>query len=416
MKRTILIVCGGIEAVHGIRRAREMGLHVVVSDGSPSAPGFADADDALIASTYDVAGTVSAAQDYARTKGPIHGVLSIGADVPLTVASVAHALGLPGLSLEAACIATDKLAMKQKLAEARIPIPWFSAVESAEHLGDLRTARKALIVKPVDSRGSRGVVRLTESVDTAWAFEQAREISPTRRVMAEAYLDGPQVSTESVILGQDILTPGFADRNYELIERYAPYFIENGGDQPSVLQPPIQDDVRRTVALAAHALGFTVGTVKGDVVVHQGRAHIIELAPRLSGGYFCTLEIPLNTGVDFVGLAIKAALGDHISHAEATPKLQRAVVQRYLFPEPGRILSITGVEEARRMPGVEHLILSRGVGDVTHTTKDTTSRSAMVITTGIDVAEARARAEAAINRIEITTDSQRPRERRAEAG
>ncbi len=416
MKRTILIICGGIEAIHGIRRAKEMGLHVVVSDGSPAAPGLAEADDALIASTYDADGTVAAAQDYVRTKRPIHGVLSVGADVPLTVASVAHALELPGLSLKAAELATDKLAMKERLAEARIPVPWFSAVESAAHLAELRNERQALIVKPVDSRGSRGVVRLTRDIDTKWAFEQAREISPTRRVMAEAYLDGPQVSTESVILGKDILTPGFADRNYELLERYAPYFIENGGDQPSSLPPNVQDDVRRTVALAATALGFDVGTVKGDVVVHRGRAYIIELAPRLSGGYFCTLEIPLNTGVDFVGVAIKAALGDRIPHAEVTPKLQRPVVQRYLFPEPGRIISITGVEEARRMPGVAHLILSRGVGDVTHSTKDTTSRSAMVITTGIDVAEARERAQAAINALKITTDSQPSREARAKAG
>ncbi|MFZ1990744.1 MAG: ATP-grasp domain-containing protein [Alphaproteobacteria bacterium] len=415
MKRTILIICGGIEAVHGIRRAKEMGLRVVVSDGSPSAPGLAEADDALIASTYDVEATVAWAHEYERTKGKIDGVLSIGADVPLTVASVAHALNLPGLSLEAARIATDKLAMKERLAEARIPIPWFAAVDSADHLERLR-ARRELIVKPVDSRGSRGVVRLTRDVDTVWAFEQAREISPTHRVMAEAYLDGPQVSTESVVVGKDILTPGFADRNYELLERYAPYFIENGGDQPSSLPPAVQDDVRRTVALAANALDFNVGTIKGDVVVHKGRAHIIELAPRLSGGYFCTLEIPLNTGVDFVGVAIKAALGERISHAEVTPKLQRPVVQRYLFPEPGRIVSITGVEQARKMPGVEHLILSRGVGDVTHTTKDTTSRSAMVITTGIDVAEARAHAEAAIKAIKITIDARQARETRAKAG
>lgn len=415
MKRTILIVCGGIEAVHGIRRAKEMDLHVVVSDGSPNAPGLTEADDALIASTYDVEATVAAAQEYERTKRKIDGVLSIGADVPLTVASVAHALNLPGLSLEAAQIATDKLAMKERLAEANIPIPWFSGVADAGHLDRLR-ARRDLIVKPVDSRGSRGVVHLTRDVDTDWAFEQAREISPTRRVMAEAYLEGPQVSTESVVVGRDILTPGFADRNYELLERYAPYFIENGGDQPSRLPATVQDDVRRTVALAAIALDFNVGTVKGDVVVHNGKAHIIELAPRLSGGYFCTLEIPLNTGVDLVGAAIKAALGDRISHAEVTPKLQRAVVQRYLFPDPGRIVSITGVEEAKNMPGVEYLILSRGIGDITHTTKDTTSRSAMVITTGIDVAEARARAEAAIKAIKIRTDGQQPRETRAKAG
>ena len=49
MAKGLLIICGGIEATHGIARAREMGLHVVVSDGdraaqtTPIADGFRDA-------------------------------------------------------------------------------------------------------------------------------------------------------------------------------------------------------------------------------------------------------------------------------------------------------------------------------------------------------------------------------------
>jgi len=62
MGRTLLIISGGIEAIPGIRLAKEMGLHVVVSDMNPDAPGFGLADDRIIASTYDIAATVAAAQ------------------------------------------------------------------------------------------------------------------------------------------------------------------------------------------------------------------------------------------------------------------------------------------------------------------------------------------------------------------
>src|SRR5262249_1170166 len=150
-------------------------------------------------------------------KRPIDGVLSIGADVPLTVATVANALRLPGLTLDAAHLAADKLAMKERLAEHGVHIPWFSGVESAAHLAQLRSEQKALVVKPVDSRGSRGVVRLMQGVDTAWAFDQAKAISPTGRVMAEAYLEGPQISTESIFAQGRLETPGFSDRNYEYL-------------------------------------------------------------------------------------------------------------------------------------------------------------------------------------------------------
>lgn len=54
--KTIWIVSGGFEAVLGIRRAKDMGLHVVVSDGSPKAPGVLLADSFVLTSTYDVNG------------------------------------------------------------------------------------------------------------------------------------------------------------------------------------------------------------------------------------------------------------------------------------------------------------------------------------------------------------------------
>ena len=117
---------------------------------------------------------------------------------------------------------------------------------------------------------------------------------------------------ESIVIDGVCHTPGFSDRNYEYLERYAPFFIENGGDLPSHLPANIQDKVKELVGRAASALGVTDGTVKGDIVVHRGEPYVIELAARLSGGFFCTREIPLNTGVDFIGAAIKLAFGETI--------------------------------------------------------------------------------------------------------
>ena len=37
-----------------------------------------------------------------------------------------------------------------------VPIPWFSPVRSREQLYDLAASKFPLVIKPVDSRGSRG--------------------------------------------------------------------------------------------------------------------------------------------------------------------------------------------------------------------------------------------------------------------
>jgi len=258
-----------------------------------------------------------------------------------------------------------------------------------------------LVIKPVDSRGSRGVQRLARVADLNAAYALAEKHSPTKRVMVEAYLDGPQVSTESIVTKGRCHTPGFSDRNYELLEAHAPFFIENGGDLPSALPRPIQDKVKGVVARAANALGVTEGSVKGDIVVHKGEPYVIELAARLSGGFFCTREIPLNTGVDFIGAAIKVALGFPIDPDQLEPRRLDPVIQRYAFPKPGRVLGVKGADEARRLPGIADIVVTARTGDIIPPAGDKRPSAAMVLATGASREAALASANAALQALEI---------------
>jgi biotin carboxylase len=382
-QKTLLIVAGGIEAVPGIRRAKEMEIHVVVSDGNPDAPGFALADDRLLASTYDIDGTVDAARRYHETVRPIDGVMCIASDVPLTVASVAEALGLPGIPVATAHLATDKLAMKHRFEDCGVPIPWFAPVASPADLKRLVKQRGLpLVLKPVDSRGARGVLRLTPGVDLDWAYAASRKHSPTGRVMLEQFLAGPQVSTESLVLDGTAVTPGFADRNYEYLDRYAPYMIENGGELPSALPEPTQQAVRELVQQAATCLGVRNGSLKGDIVV---------------------FEIPLNTGVDFVGQAIRLALGERVQPQDLEPRFQRPVAQRYLFPKPGRVVSVTDAGPIAARPGIALCEVRVAPGGVIGEVDSHPARAGVVLATGDTPAEALQRAVAAVEAIKIET-------------
>ena len=381
--KTILIVSGGIEAADAARRAKELGYYVVVSDRDPEAPGFAFADSCLIADVYSPTETAAAAERYNRKIRRIDGVICVAADAPVTAATVAHRLGIRGLPLHAAQTACDKLAMKRCFSDAGVPVPWFAPVETPQALQRIAIERgNNLVIKPVDSRGSRGVQRIAQVADLTKAFMLAREHSPTERVMVEEYLEGPQVSTESIIVNGKCFTPGFSDRNYEYLERYAPFFIENGGDLPSQLSDETQFKVRAVVARAARALGVTDGTVKGDIVVHKGEPYVIELAARLSGGFFCTREIPLNTGVDFMGAALKLAVGDEVLVDELEPKHQTPVIQRYAFPNPGKIVRVAGAEDARRLRGIADVVVTAKPGDIIPPAGDKRPSAAMVLATG----------------------------------
>ena len=404
MAKTLLIVGGGIETVPAIEQAKQMGLHVVVSDMNSHAPGFAAADDRLLASTYDVRATVVAAQQYHQTVRPLDGVICVASDIPLTVASVAAALGLPGISLEAAHLASDKLAMKQKFSSDGVPVPWFRPLTSAAELREVASRRGLpLVIKPVDSRGARGVLRLTENVDLDWAYAFSRQQSPTSRVMVEEFLTGPQISSESIVLDGVAHTPGFSDRNYEFLETFAPHIIENGGDLPTQLSQHEQQAIKDLIQHAAASMGVHSGVVKGDVVLHQRKPHIIELAARPSGGYFCTHEIPLSTGVDFVGAAIRLALGEKVDPRDLVPRSQKHVSQRYLFPNPGRVVRIRGIEHAASMPGIVFCQVRAKKGDIIRPVASHPARAGLVMAMGSSRADAIAKAGAAVQAIQIET-------------
>jgi biotin carboxylase len=404
--KTLLVVSAGTEAVAGIERARAMGLHVVASDGNPDAQGMAAADDILVASTYDVAATVEAARRYHEQVRPIDGVICIASDVPLTVASVADELGLPGIPVAAARLATDKLAMKECFASAGVPVPWFIAVESAEQLRALVAEHGCpLVLKPVDSRGARGVLLLEAGVDLDWAYATSAAQSPTGRLLLERYLPGPQISTESIVIGGQAVTIGLADRNYRQLARFAPFMIEDGGELPTRLDDGERQQVLDVVQRAADAMGIRDGVVKGDIVLDQGQAHVIEIAPRLSGGYLCTYEIPLSTGVDFVGAAIRVALGERVDPADLRPRYARGVAQRWLFPVAGRVRAIGGTEEVAARPEVALLEVRVAVGDVVGQVDSHPARAGVVITTGKTREDAVEAAERAVGDVFVATEA-----------
>ena len=404
MKKTILIISGGSEAVPGIKKAKEMGLYVVVSDIDPNAIGFEFSDDKIIASTYDFEETASLAKKYNESTRKIDGVIAIASDVPYTVAYVANTLGLQGLSLETAMLSSDKLKMKDKFKEMNIPIPLYWEVHTLEELKEIvKTHGFPLIIKPVDSRGARGVLLLTKQDILEWAFEHSKKQSPSSKLIVEEYIDGPQVSTEAIIIDGVGYPVGFSDRNYELLNTFSPYIIENGGDMPSALSERDQDEVAKTAINAGLALGIINGIVKGDMVLSKDGPKVIEVASRLSGGWFSTDQIPLSTGVDLIKAAINQSLGIYINPKNLIPKYHKGVAIRYFFPEPGIISRINNIDLFNEKEWVYRIGFFLKSGDTISSVTNHTKRSGFVITTGKNKAEAIKNAKNVVDGVEILT-------------
>ncbi|MGB9755838.1 MAG: ATP-grasp domain-containing protein [Desulfurella sp.] len=405
MTKTILIIGAGVESVPGIIIAKKMGLKVVALDMNPNAPGFNFADDKIICSTYDIGNAVIKASEY-NNKNKIDGVISIATDVPLTVAKIAEKLKLCAPSVETAILASDKILMKHKLKEKGISIPWFCQIDSLKHLKYVVNEKKFnLVIKPADSRGARGVLRITKDIDLDWAYNYSLSYSPSKRVLVEEFIDGPQISTEAVIIDGNGVNVGFSERNYEYIDKFAPYIIENGGQMPSSLPQKIKNEISSLTIEAGKAIGIYNGTVKGDMVYSSEGAKVIEVAARLSGGFFSTDQIPLSIGVNLVETAIKIALGEKVAIDSIKPKYQKGVAIRYFFPKPGVVKEIKNIEMFKDAEWLYKLQFFVKPNDIVEKITDHTKRAGVVITTGETKIEAVERAQSVVNIIEIVTIS-----------
>lgn len=402
---TLLVLGASSDQIHLMKTAQAMGLRVLAVDMNPESKGFKVADDHSIISTRDVAALLVFLDRYRQDGHRIAGVTTMGSEIPDVVATLAQHLGTPGISLESARLATDKYAMKVRFRERGIPIPWFREILSA---GDFKAALRErghpLVIKPVDRSGSRGVFLVNEGCDLDGLFVRSKEFSYSGRVMVEEYLLGPQISTETIMYRGQGTTPGFADRNYELLPRFLPQIIENGGWMPTQLSQTERMEVESLVVRASLALGVTEGVTKGDVVVTPEGPKMIEMAARLSGGDFCESLVPLSTGVNYVEAAIKIAIGEEPDLESLKPRFERSVVNRYFFPGPGRLVAVEGLDEVSKRDWVKKLEFWYRVGDIVPPPLSHAHRFGVFVAVGRDRHEVDERADWVYRTIRITTE------------
>jgi biotin carboxylase len=266
-----------------------MGLAVVMSDADPAAAAFAFADSVLIADAGEPAETSAAAERFSRKIRKLDGVIGTGGASPVTVAMAAQKLRLPGLPVHVAELLSDRLALKKSFISAGVASPWYTEARTPHDLQRAVIAQgSSLTVMPPDGSGKAGVQRLSGVEDLAGAFTHARSHSPTERVMVEKNLEGPELCVQGVIQEWRCVAASVTDRD--------------GATQPE----PIHALLSEFLARAAGAAGITDGAVTAWIVMHQGQPHLLSLNVSLSD----LASQPAKTGLDFMGAAIRLALGE----------------------------------------------------------------------------------------------------------
>ncbi|HPI12971.1 MAG TPA: alpha-hydroxy-acid oxidizing protein [Spirochaetota bacterium] len=388
MKKTIMIIGGGLLQTPAVQAAKKMGHQVIVTDYNPNALGMKYADIPIVMSTRDIEGSVRIAKTQNEIT-PIHAVLTVGTDASMTVAAVANALGLPGIKFDDAEASTNKLKMRMRFTAHNVPCPNFLPVWS---LSDAKKACRLLnfplVLKPTDNMGARGVMRIDNKTQIADAFKFAKAASPSGELIIEEYMEGPELSIDAVVYNGEISFTGIADR---IIER-APYFIETGHTMPSQLSHEAQQAACEVMKKGIRALGIENGCAKGDIKLTPHGPMIGELAARLSGGFMSAYTYPLSTGVDLIRAAIEIALGQEPGNLE--PLHNRVAIERAIITRPGIVRRVSGIEEALKIPGIAEIFINVKPGDRVVEPRSNVEKAGHIIA----VADSLAGAEEAVRR------------------
>jgi biotin carboxylase len=325
----LLLLGGGILQTPAVRLAQEMGHEVFCFDARQNPPAAAAGAKCFPVDFGDSQKAIKQA-NILHQRYSFQGVMTLGTDHSYTVSMIAAGLGLPSHSPEAAFAATDKYTMRQRLLRAGLDVPGFALIEGCMELP--RDLNYPLVVKPSDSMGARGVVKVSNHKEFMEAFHEARKFSRSRRVVVEEFLDGPEFSLDGLVQGDQLELFGIADRRIAL----EPHFVELGHKFPSSRPLDEQKAVKAAFWRGVKALGLDCGGVKGDVKFNKGRAYIGEIAGRLSGGFMSGWSYPFHSGRSAVRGAIQIALGR--PWISDPPMKHRPVFEGALIAPPGTIL------------------------------------------------------------------------------
>ncbi|MBN1492682.1 MAG: ATP-grasp domain-containing protein [Candidatus Omnitrophica bacterium] len=401
MKKDLIIIIGaGLFQIKAIREAKELGLTVLAVDRNDLAPGREHCDLFECVSTKDIPAIVTCVKKYTRTYN-VRGIMTAGTDVAYSVACVADALGLPGISVDAAFCATNKFHMRTKLFEAGVPVPRFRQVTGLEQAYDVAASLGfPLVIKPVDNMGARGVRRIDTYEELREQFVCSLQFSghySSPAVILEEYMEGPEISMDTLVEHDTIHLITVADRHIE----NPPYFIEMGHTIPSALSKDQIADAFDMMRRAIRAIGIKHGAAKADIKITRDGARIGEITARLSGGFHSQFTEYLATGMNSTRAAVQLAIGERLDHFLITPKWDRVAIERAVVTRPGRIDSIEGVDEALTIPGIERIILNLREGDIVYPLRSNLGKVANIIATGNDREEAEAAVSRAIMQLRI---------------
>jgi biotin carboxylase len=307
--KKIMFLGGSHFQLPAIKYAKNAGYHVTTVDYKPSNPGH------KIANEYHNISTIKKKKvlEIASSIG-IDGISAYASDPGApTAAYVSEKLNLSGHSYNAVRNFQKKDLFRKFLKEEGFNVPQSKAFkdhsEAKKYAKKLIKKHNIIIIKPVDSSGSKGVSKLESAGSFERAFGTAKEFSLTDKVVVEQFIRSTvyQMDGDGFVSGGELSFFCFGNQhNDDDCNPHAPVGISF----PYIVKPKIKKRAQREIERAISLSGLKTGGVNIEFLVGKNdQVYILEIGPR-PGGNRIPEVIKYHTEVDLVKKSVEASLGN----------------------------------------------------------------------------------------------------------
>lgn len=309
MNEKILILGGSFLQIPLIDLAKKRGCYVITCDYLPDNPGHK-----LSHEYHNVSTTDKEAVLYLAKKLEIDAIIAYASDpaVP-TAAYVADALGLHSPSSDAVNILARKDLFRDFLLKNGFDSPKAGVFDSFDQAKQfLHAFDLPVIVKPVDSSGSKGISKVYEESALVNACYDALRYSRCKKIIIEEFIERicPQVHGDAFVLNSELVFTCLGDH----------YFINENSFVPVSTMIPTQCapkfvtrallDINKILKI----IKFGTGPINIEIAIgRNNKVYIMEIGPR-NGGNFVPQLIQYATRAEMVSWVLDSSLGNIIQN------------------------------------------------------------------------------------------------------
>ncbi len=389
-----MVLAGGNDQAALIRELRKQvpDVYVILIDMLKDVVAAPYADKQYVISTMDLPAVKKCALEE-----KVDYIMTACGDQPLlTMAVVSEELGLPCyLSKSQVLNLTNKKYMKQLMLESGIPTTRFRTFSDIKDVSD-EGLSYPIMVKPVDSNGSKGVRKVLNRQELLRYAQPAFDLSLSHTIIVEEFAEGTEISLDYYVTRDKVQCMMSSKLNKYRVDDSTQVIYQS--IIPSGISENVQKKLDLIAAKIAQAYEVDNSPLLIQAMVDGDKINVIEFSARLGGGAkYKTIQMV--TGFDVLSANLQSMMGKKpkVSICRADKCYSRV----HLYTSGGIFNKIEGTDAMLASGVIMQVIVTRSPGAVVNSPKSSSDRVGSFFVSASSFSELEERIDKVLNTITV---------------